>query len=143
VILEYKSCQNKMHKAPMLRRPWKWEFDYYNVHVIVIKLSFSKATTKNYLPSFTRFQSIVNKRQVKKVKIVNNQEKTQCTKKVHEQTKNVYFIFSPLWNFLKILSGTITYKLHQLTFPWLMFFQLMLPHIDVLKNGKIPFQDHM
>jgi hypothetical protein len=34
--------------------------------------------------------------QVKKVKIENNKEKTQCTKKVHEQTKNVYFICSPL-----------------------------------------------
>jgi hypothetical protein len=33
MTLEYKGCQNKMHKALLLRRLWKWKLDYYNVHV--------------------------------------------------------------------------------------------------------------
>jgi hypothetical protein len=43
--------------------------------------------------------------QAKKVDI-ENKEKTQWKEKIHEQPKNAYLFGSPLWNLLKILSGT-------------------------------------
>jgi hypothetical protein len=70
--------------------------------------------------------------QAKKVDI-ENKDKTWWMKSIHEQPKNAYFFPSPLWNCVKILSGTTIYKLHQLA----------LPCIDVLNNNNILSQNHI